>query len=159
MGQLMGLDAGQQIGAAPDVVKALAQQGAQGPFIGRIDIGLGNEIGAQQVGDLLGIDAVVLVFAAVNGLEIERVGQNEVQAGGLAGIGQPVPAEHAFAAHGQVVAIRLDELEEELEVVVSDVGVDEFFALGIHEADVHLVRMQVDSAVELGGGGVVFHGP
>jgi hypothetical protein len=27
--------------------------------------------------------------------------------------------------------------------------VDEFFALGIHEADVHLVRMQVDGASEL----------
>jgi hypothetical protein len=39
--------------------------------------------------DLFGINAVVLVFAAVNGFEVERVGQNEVQAGLLAGIGLP----------------------------------------------------------------------
>jgi len=43
------------------------------------------------------------------------------QAGGLAGIGQPVPAEHAFAAHRQVVLVRLDQLEEIFEVIVQDV--------------------------------------
>ena len=36
--------------------------------------------------------------------QIKRVGQNESQALGLAGIGQPVPAEHAFGADGEVVA-------------------------------------------------------
>jgi hypothetical protein len=55
------------------------------------------------------------------------------------------------------VAIGLHELEEELEVVVPDIGVDELLAVAIHEADVHLVGVQVDSAVELGGGGVILH--
>jgi hypothetical protein len=36
------------------------------------------------------------------------------------------------------VAVRLDEFEEEVEVIVFDVGVDEDFAGTIHEADVHL---------------------
>ena len=98
--------------AVPDVEKALAQQGAQGSFVGGIDVGRRNQVGAQQVGDLFGVNAVVLVFAAVNGLEVEGVGQDEVQAGGLAGIGQPIPAEHAFGADGQVVAIGRDEFEE-----------------------------------------------
>jgi hypothetical protein len=71
--------------------------------------------------------------------------------------GEPVPAEHAFAANGEVVAIGGDEFEEEAEVVVADVGVDEFFALAIHEADVHLAGVEVNSAVEFGGGVVVFH--
>jgi hypothetical protein len=53
--------------------------------------------------------------------------------------------------------VGLDELEEELEVVVPDVGVDQLLAVAIHEADVHLVGMEVDSAVELGGGGVILH--
>ena len=82
---------------------------------------------AQQVGEFFGVNAVVLVFAAVNGLEVERVGQDEVESGGLAGIGQPIPAEHALGADGQVVAIGRDEFEEEVEVVVVDVGVDELF--------------------------------
>ena len=106
---------------------------------------------------LLGVDAIVLVLAAVNGFDVEGVGQDEGQAGGLAGIGQPIPAEHAFATDGQAVSVRLDQLEEELEVVVSDVGVDQFFALPIHEADIHLVGVQIDSAVEFGRGGVILH--
>jgi hypothetical protein len=53
--------------------------------------------------------------------------------------------------------VRLDEPEEEVEVIVFDVGVDQLFALAIHDADIHLARVEVDSAVELRGGGVVFH--
>ena len=75
----------------------------------------------------------------------------------LTGISQPIPAEHAFGADRQVVTVRSDEAEEEVEVVLDNVGVDEFFALAIDEADVHLVGVEVDSAVELGGGGVILH--
>jgi hypothetical protein len=70
----MGLDAGQQIGAAPDVVKALAQQGAQRAFGGGINVGGRDEVGAQQMRDLFRINPVVLVFAAVNGLEVKGMG-------------------------------------------------------------------------------------
>ena len=158
MGQLMGLEAGQQFAAVPDVEQALAQERPQGTFGGGINIGRRNEVGAQQVGDFFGVNAVVLVFAAVNGLEIEGVGQDEVEAGVLAGIGEPIPAEHAFGADGQVVAIGRDEFEEIGEVVVFDVGVDELFAVAVHDADIHLAGVEINSAVELGGGGVVFHG-
>ena len=68
-----------------------------------------------------------------------------------------IPAEHAFAAHCQAVLVRLDQLEEVLEVIVFDVGVDQFFALAIHQADVHLAGVQIDSTVELGGGGAILH--
>jgi hypothetical protein len=89
VGQLMGLDAGQQFGAMPDVEDPLPQQRPQRAFGGGIDVSGRDEVGAQQVRDLFGINAVVLVFAAVNGFEVERVGQNEVQIGVLAGIGLP----------------------------------------------------------------------
>ena len=74
------------------------------------------------------------------GSYIEGMGQDEAQARLLAGIGQPVPAEHAFAAHCQAVLVRLDQLEEEGEVVVFAIGVHELFALPIHDADIHLGR-------------------
>jgi len=109
------------------------------------------------VREFLGIDAVVFVFAPVNGFDVERMGQHEGEACSLASIGQPIPAEHAFATDRQVMLVRLDELEEELEVVVLDVGVDPFVALPIHDADVHLARVQIDSAIEFGGGGVILH--
>jgi hypothetical protein len=66
-------------------------------------------------------------------------------------------AEHTLGADGQVVAIGGDELEEEREVIVFNVGVDELFAVAVYDADIHLAGMQVDSAVELCGGGVILH--
>ena len=46
IGQLMGLDAGQQIGALPDKEQALTQESASGTFIGGIDVGRRDEVGA-----------------------------------------------------------------------------------------------------------------
>jgi hypothetical protein len=89
----MGLDAGQQFAAPPDIENPLAQQRPQRAFVGGIDIGRRDEVGAQEVGELFGVNAVVLVLAAVNGLEIEGMSQDEVQARRLAGIGQPIPAK------------------------------------------------------------------
>ena len=110
------------------------------------------------MGDFLGVDAVVLVIAAVNGFEVERVGQDEMDAGIRTGVGEPIPAEHAFGADRQIVAIGRDEFEEIGEVIVLDVGVDEFFAVAVQDADIHLARVQINSAVVLGGRRVVFHG-
>src|SRR5262245_23386252 len=84
--------------------------------------------------------------------------QNEGEASFVAGIGQPVPAEHAFANHREVVFVGFNEFEEEGKVVVSNIAVNELFALAVHDADVHLPGMKVDSAVELSGGGVILHG-
>ena len=156
--QLMGLDAGQEFGPLPDKGQPLAQERPKRALLGRIGVAWGDEVGPEEMGELLGIDAVVLVFAAVDGLEVEGMGQDEVNAGLIAGIGEPVSAEHTFANDGEVVAVRSDEFEEEVEIVVADVGVDEFFAGTIHEADVHLAGMEIDSAVEFSGGVVVFHG-
>ena len=109
------------------------------------------------MGNLLGVDAVVLVLAAVDGFEVEGVGQDELETGGLTGVGEPIPAKHAFAADGQIVLVGLDEFKEVVEVVVLDVGVDELFAVSVHEADVHLAGVQVDSAVEFRGGDIILH--
>ena len=54
---------------------------------------------------------------------------------------QPVPAEQAFGADGQVVAAGFDEFEEAGEVVVLDVVADQFPALAVHDADVHRVGL------------------
>jgi len=62
IGELMGLEAGEEFAAVPDVQEALAQQGAQRPLRGGIDIGRGNQVGAQEVGDLFGVEPVVFCF-------------------------------------------------------------------------------------------------
>src|SRR5439155_21507727 len=70
---------------------------------------------------------------------------------------QPIPTEQAYATDGGVMLVRFDELEEEPEVVVLDFGMDPFLALPIHDADVHLAGVQIDSAIEFGAGGVILH--
>jgi len=52
---------------------------------------------------------------------------------------------------------QVDQFEEIIEIVVPDVGVDQFLALSIHDADVHLALVPLDSTVELCGGGVILH--
>jgi len=42
------------------------------------------------MGELLGVDAVVLGLVAVDGADVEGVGQDEGEAGGLASVGQPL---------------------------------------------------------------------
>ena len=37
------------------------------------------------------------------------------------------------------------------------VGVDHFLDLPVHEADIHLARVQIDSAIVFGGRGVILH--
>ena len=71
----------------------------------------------------------------------------------------PIPGTVCSSAYSrQATFLDRHQLEEKLEVVVLDVGVDQLFALALHDADVHLTRMQIDSAVVFGRGGVIFHG-
>jgi len=62
--------------------------------------------------ELLGIDAVVLVLAAVNGSNVKSVSQDKSEMGGVAGVGQPIPAEHAFGADSQIVAVGATNLRK-----------------------------------------------
>jgi len=156
-GELVALDAGQEFSPAPDVEDALTQQRPHRSFGAGVDVGGRDQIGPQQVGQFLAVDAVVLVLAAVDSFHIQRVSEDEGQAGFLTGIGEPVPIERALAADGQGMAVRFDEFEEVIEVVTVDVGMDQFVSLAVHQADVHLSGMQIDSAVELCGGCVILH--
>ena len=77
---------------------------------------------------------------------------------GAHGVTRPTPmSEHAFGTDGQIVAVGRGELEEIGEVIVADVGVDEFFAGAVQDADIHLPGMEINSAVEFGGGCVILH--
>ena len=158
LGQLETLQALEQFGSAPHVGDALTEQSADGSFLGGVDIGGRDEIAAEQMGQLLRIDPVVLVLAAVDGADVKGMSEDEVEAGAQTGIGQPIPAEEALATDSQRMTPGSDLLEEEVEVVVANVGMEELFALAVHQTGVHGTGMQIDSAVEFGGGFVVSHG-
>ena len=142
------LDVGQQVAASPDQVESSSQQVAGGAHLGRVDVGLGEVSATQQCSDLEGIDLVVLRFAAVDGLHVEGVSENELDAFASAQVGQPVPGEHALDGDDEIVAERHDGLQEGLRSAL-DVPVEQDLAVLIEDTEVHGLRMQVDSAVVL----------
>ena len=109
----VGVDeVGDHLGALVHQVHAAAQQIAGLAQALGIGIGLGQVAAAQQLGDLAGIDLVVLGFAAADGLHVQGVPEDEGDVLGLAQVGQPVPAEQALARDDEPVAIGSDRREE-----------------------------------------------
>ena len=109
----VGVDhVGDDLGAFVDQVHAAAQEVAGFAQALGIGVGDGQVAAAQQLGDLPGVDLVVLRLAAVDGLHVQRVAKDKGDVLGLAQIGQPVPAKQAFASDDQAVAVRRDGLEE-----------------------------------------------
>jgi len=107
---------------------------------------------------LWGVDPIVLGFAAVNGLHVEGMAEDERDVLPGAEIGEPVPAEDALGGDDQVVAVGLDGLEEEIGIA-AQVAVQELLAaLVVEDAEVHRSSVQVDAAVVSMTAGVETHG-
>ena len=123
-----------------------AQQIARRPHRRRIDIRLGQHSPSQQDRNLVGVELIVLRFAAVNRLHRERVAQHEGDALGCAPIGEPVPREHALGRHDQIVPVRCDDLEKRLRRRFH-VAVHQHLATGVENTDVHGLHVEIDSAI------------
>ena len=87
---------GEEIASPPDQVQPPSKQISGRPHLGRVDVSLREVPAAEEGGDLEGINLVVLGFASVDGLHVEGVTENELDALSPAEIGDPVPGEHAL---------------------------------------------------------------
>jgi hypothetical protein len=67
----------QQLAALAHEVEPAPQEVPRLAHARRIDVGLREHAAAQQHRDLVGVDAVVLRLAAVNGLHVEGVAEHE----------------------------------------------------------------------------------
>lgn len=122
------------------------QQVAGRAHLGRVDVGHRDGAAAQEHGELFGVDAVVLRLAAVNGLEVECVGEDDVDAVLHTEVGEPVPAEDALDADGEILAVGRDGLKEGL-APAGDAPVKHDRPVLVEDAKVHGARVQVDPAV------------
>ena len=82
------------------------------------------------------VDPVVLGLGSVNGLHVEGVTEDELDAFLLAEIGEPVPGEHALDGHDEIFAVGSDGSEEEVWSGL-DVPVEEGLAGAVEDAEVH----------------------
>jgi hypothetical protein len=94
----------------------------------------------------VGIDLVVLGFAPVDGLHVQRMPEDEGDPLLCAEIGEPVPREDAFYGHHQVLAIRRDGGEEVLRSGRA-IMMDANLTVRVQHADVHPPRVQVNPTI------------
>src|SRR5215467_3422042 len=129
-----------QVHAAAEQVTRLAQTL-------RIDVGHRQGAATQQRGDLLGINAVVLRLAAVDGLHVQGVTKHEGNVLLSAEVGEPVPGEHALGGDDQTGAIRRDRLKERNRLG-GDLAMQQLVASLAEDAQVKRSGVQIDSTVE-----------
>src|SRR5262249_21439307 len=138
---------GNDLGPLMDQVHAPAEQVAGFPQSLGISVGDGAVAATQEVGNLLGIDLVVLRLAAVDGLHVEGVTQDEGNLLSLTQVCQPVPAEQALTGHDQAVAIRRNRFEERVRLRGHFLVQDNLAGL-VEDAQVHCPGVQINPAVE-----------
>jgi hypothetical protein len=92
------------------------------------------------------IDLVVLGFAAVDGLHVQGVAEDEGNPLLRAKIREPVPREDAFDGHHETLAVGRDSREEVLRGGGA-IPLDADLAFRVQHADVHPPRVQVDPTV------------
>lgn len=92
----------------------------------------------------------------MNELHIERMAEDKTDVLPATEIGKPVPGEDALDAHDQILAVRLDQLQEGV-FLTRDILVNQNLGLAIDDADIHHLCMQVDPTVMLVLTGVESH--
>ena len=140
------LDVSEQLAALPGEEQALAQQVASRSHLSGIDIGIGKVAAAQQGGDLVGVEPVVLRLAAVDGLHVQSVAEDELDPLLAAQVGDPVPAEQALDGDDQILSVGGEGLQKLL-CFAGHLPVDQGIALLVQDAEIEAASMKIDSAV------------
>jgi len=99
------------------------------------------------MGDLVGVDAVVLGLAAVDEFPIQGVTHDEVDFVLGAAVGEPVPTDHALDADDDAVLERRDGFEQGAEVT-RQIAVADDRAGSIQNANVHGPCVPVNASLE-----------
>jgi hypothetical protein len=133
-----------QMHAPPQEVARLTQ--ALGIDVSRRDVAA-----AQQTGNLLRIEVVVLRLAAVDGLHVECVTDDKRDLLRLTQIGDPVPGEETLDAHDHVRPIRCQRLQQHLQqqlLVGGNLRAMDDVAGLVENAHRQEPGVQIDAAVE-----------
>jgi hypothetical protein len=94
---------GFQISAMTDQVGSTAQQIAGSAHFVGVHISQWEISPSHQCGNLVGIYAVILGFAAVNGTHVQGMPKDELDTLVLTEISHPVPAVHTLNTEHQIV--------------------------------------------------------
>jgi hypothetical protein len=130
------LHMGQQFSALAPQVGAATSEVAGRAHRGGIDLGLGEHAATPQRRNLVGIDRVMFGLAAVNGVHLEGMPQDEGKTLVRTAISQPVPGEQTFDGHHEAVTIGRHGLQKGCGGGLH-IPVDEDLSLPVQDAEVH----------------------
>jgi hypothetical protein len=121
-----------------------------------IDIRHGHHATSEQYSDLMSIYLVVFGFSPVDRFHVEGMSQYKVNVFLCAKVSQPVPGKDALNGNDDIFPIRRDGFKKHLGIC-SDIPVNHYFSILIHNAYVHRLCVQIDTTVKFVLLGVKFH--
>jgi hypothetical protein len=145
-----GMDAVLERGAQAGERDVVAQQLPQLSQLAWRDVGLGEEIGAQQVGERACVDGVRLHPCGGDRLRVPRMGEVELDTLGLEQVGEPLPAEGGLEGDLRFLS-QLGEDGAQRFRVVRHPAREQLQALLVEGGDVRGPAMEVDADVDHGG--------
>jgi hypothetical protein len=126
---------------------AAAKEISGGAYLSGIHIGLREHAAAQEHGDFVGVDLIVLGLTPMNGFHVEGVAQDEGNPFLGAQVGEPVPSEDTFDADNQVFAVGCNSFQKRfrpcLHIPVAQDG-----SILVQDAKVHGTGVQVDATIK-----------
>jgi hypothetical protein len=140
------LERGAQAGEA-DVVAEKLPQLAQ---LARRHVGLGEQVGAQEVGERACVDGVRLHARGGDRLRVARMGEVELDPLALEQVGQPLPAEGGLESDPRFPS-QLGEEGAQRFRVIRHPAREELQALLVEGGNVRGPAMEVDADVDHGG--------
>src|SRR5262249_11259464 len=91
-------------------------------------------------------DPVVLGLAAMDGLHIEGVAEDEREAFPRTQVGDPIPSKDTFDRHHEVLPVRGDHVQQVFRRGRA-IAMNEDLTVRVQDADVHPSGMQIDPTV------------
>jgi hypothetical protein len=134
------LERGAHLGERDPVAKQIAQVAK----LARGDVGLGEQVGAQELRQGAGVDGVGLHPCRGDRLGSERMGEVELIARPLEDIGEPLPAVGRLQRDLRL-ALQLPKELQEGGGIVLDPPRDDLVALPVDGCEVRAAAMQVDT--------------
>jgi hypothetical protein len=131
----------------PDVV---AQKLAQRAQLSRCHIGLGEQVGAQKVGERARVDGVRLHPRGCDRLRVPRMGQVELDPLALEQVCQPLPPEGGLESDPRLPSQLREERAQRLRVIAHPTR-EQFQALLVEGGNVRGPAVKIDADVDHGG--------
>jgi hypothetical protein len=142
------LDMGESLCAFAHEVDPAPEEITGCAHLGRGDVRLWEHAPTQAQRDVLGIDSVVVGFAALDGYHVEGMSEDEGNTLPSTQVSQPGPREETFHAHDEVLQIRSDGLEKRFGSCLHR-AVQHDLSVLMQDTEVHGVGVQVDATIKL----------